>query len=71
VLALEWVVAERALRMKGVHADGVLAPARALAAPFDERFEDRPIGDDAARAEAALPALAQAVRAIAGCAVAH
>jgi histidine ammonia-lyase len=65
VLALEWVVAERALRMKGVPDDGVLGPMRALASGFDPRFEDRPIGADAALAEAALPALARTVRAAA------
>jgi histidine ammonia-lyase len=63
VLALEWVVAERALRMKGVAAEGVLAPARELAAGFEARLEDRPIGADAECAVAALPALARAVRA--------
>jgi histidine ammonia-lyase len=62
VLALEWVVAERALRMKNVPAAGVLAPMRALAAGFDPRLEDRPIGHDTALAEAALRALARAVR---------
>ena len=65
VLALEWVVAERALRMKGAPRDGVLAPLRTLAAGFDPRLEDRPIGPDAAHAEAALPAAASAVRAAA------
>jgi histidine ammonia-lyase len=63
VLALEWVVAERALRMKGVPEDGVLEPLRALATGFDAQLEDRPIGADTALAEAALPALARAVRA--------
>jgi histidine ammonia-lyase len=62
VLALEWVVAERALRMKGAPHDGVLAPLRTLAAGFGGRLEDRPIGSDAALAEAALPALARSVR---------
>jgi histidine ammonia-lyase len=66
VLALEWVVAERALRMKGAPDDGVVGPIRALASGFDRRLEDRPIGADAALAEAALPALARAVRAAAG-----
>jgi histidine ammonia-lyase len=66
VLALEWVVAERALRMKGAPEDGVVGPIRALASGFDRRLEDRPIGADAALAEAALPALARAVRAAAG-----
>lgn len=62
VIALEWVVAERALRMRSVPS-GVLEPARALAQDFDERLEDRPIGEDVARAAAALPALAEHVRA--------
>jgi histidine ammonia-lyase len=66
VLALEWVVAERALRMKGAPAAGVLEPVRALASGFDPRLEDRPIGADAALAGAALPAVARAVRAAAG-----
>jgi histidine ammonia-lyase len=66
VLSLEWIVAERALRMKSVPADGSLAPVRALAAGFDPALEDRPIGGDAALAEAGLPALARVVRAIAG-----
>jgi histidine ammonia-lyase len=65
VLGLEWVAAERALRMRGVPATGVLAPARALAGDFDERLEDRPLGEDAARAAAALPALAELVRELA------
>jgi histidine ammonia-lyase len=66
VLALEWVVAERALRMKDVAPAGALAPLRALATGFDPDLEDRPLGADAALAEAALPALARSVRAIAG-----
>ena len=66
VLALEWVVAERALRMKGAPDGGVLGRIRALASGFDPGLEDRPIGADAALAEAALPALARAVRAAAG-----
>ena len=65
VLALEWVVAERALRMKGAPEDGVLGPLRALATGFDARLEDRPIGPDTALADAALPALARSVRAAA------
>ncbi len=65
VLALEWVVAERALRMKGAPVDGVLGPMRALASGFDARLEDRPIGPDTALAVAALPALARGVRAAA------
>jgi len=64
ILALEWVVAERALRMSAVEPDGVLAPARALAAGFAERLEDRPIGTDAALAAQAIPALAATVRAV-------
>jgi histidine ammonia-lyase len=63
VVALEWVVAERALRMRGAPPEGVLAGARALATGFDERLEDRPIGDDVARAAALLEALAGVVRA--------
>ncbi|HET8756876.1 MAG TPA: aromatic amino acid lyase, partial [Solirubrobacteraceae bacterium] len=62
VLALEWVAAERALRMRAVPATGVLADARALARDFDPRLEDRPLGADVALAEAALPALAEVVR---------
>jgi histidine ammonia-lyase len=62
VLGLEWVAAERALRMRGVPAEGVLAPARALAAGFDARLEDRPLGEDGGRAAAALPSLAELVR---------
>jgi histidine ammonia-lyase len=66
VLALEWVAAERALRMKQVSPDeGPLAPARALAGEFDPRLEDRSIGGDAALAEATLPALAEVVRSVA------
>jgi histidine ammonia-lyase len=64
VLGLEWLVAERALRMKGRDAGGALAPLRALAADWDPRLEDRPIGDDAEAAVAALPALAAAVRSV-------
>ena len=63
VLALEWVVAERALRMQGAPVAGVLGPLRALATGFDARLEDRPIGPDVALADAALPALARSVRA--------
>ena len=43
----------------------LLAPARALAEEFETRLEDRPIGADAGRAVAALPALAAVVRAAA------
>ncbi|HEX5781891.1 MAG TPA: aromatic amino acid lyase [Solirubrobacteraceae bacterium] len=63
LLALEWIAAERALRMRGVPATGVLGAARALASGFDARLEDRRLGEDAARAEAALAALAELVRA--------
>jgi histidine ammonia-lyase len=66
VIALEWVVAERALRMRSVEPGGVLAPARSLAQDFGERLEDRPIGEDVARAAAALPQLAGFVRATCG-----
>ena len=65
VLALEWVVAERALRMKGAAPRGALLPARELASGFEDRLEDRPIGADAERAAGALPALARVVRAAA------
>jgi histidine ammonia-lyase len=54
VLALEWVAAERALRMKGVPSP--------FAAQFDDRIEDRPIAADAGLAEAQLPALATIAR---------
>src|SRR6185295_19313787 len=64
ILALEWVAAERALRMRGVSAGGALAPARELARPFDGRLEDRPLGGDVALAEAALPSLAELVRTV-------
>jgi histidine ammonia-lyase len=59
VLALEWVAAERALRMKGIPSP--------FAAQFDDRIEDRPIAADAALAEAQLPALAATVRARSRC----
>jgi histidine ammonia-lyase len=65
VLALEWVAAERALRLRGVPPDGATQSLRALAEGFDARVEDRPVGADVAAAEAALPALAAAVRAVA------
>lgn len=64
VLALEWIAAERALRMKGVDAGGAEV-LRRLAAAFDRGLEDQPLGEDVARARAALPALAGAVRAVA------
>ena len=64
VLALEWVAAERALRLRDVPVTGPLAPARDLAAGFDDRLEDRPLGGDAALAEAALPSLAELVRSV-------
>jgi len=63
VLALEWIVAERALRMGGVEVPALLRPARALLAVLDPSLEDRPIGDDAALASGALDALAAIVRA--------
>jgi len=66
VLALEWLVAERALRMKGIGGGAPLAGARALAADWDPALEDRPLGDDAERAVAALPALAAVVRSVIG-----
>ena len=66
VLALEWVVAERALRMGGAPVTGPLAPVRELTAGFDPRLEDRPIGEDAELAEAALPELAAIVRDVSG-----
>jgi histidine ammonia-lyase len=65
VLALEWVVAERALQMKGVALGGPLEPARELAAGFSRKADDRPIGADAELATERLPALARAVRAAA------
>ena len=64
VLALEWVAAERALRMRDVPVAGILAPARELARGFDGRLEDRPLGGDVALAEAALPSLAELVRSV-------
>jgi len=48
--------------MRGVPAAGLLAPARELASAFDARLDDRPLGGDAALAEAALPSLAELVR---------
>jgi histidine ammonia-lyase len=66
VLALEWVAAERALRMKESPGDGVLEALRALASGFDPEVRDRPIGADVALAEAALPAVARTVRGAAG-----
>jgi histidine ammonia-lyase len=62
VLALEWVAAERALRMREASHSGVLGSLRELATGFDSEVRDRPIGPDAALAEAALPAVARAVR---------
>jgi histidine ammonia-lyase len=64
VLGLEWVAAERALRMLDVPAAGVLAPARELARGFDPGLQDRPLGGDVALAEAALPSLAELVRTV-------
>jgi histidine ammonia-lyase len=66
VLALEWVAAERALRMKEAPHSGVLGPLRELATGFDPEVRDRPIGPDVALASAALPAVARAVREAAG-----
>jgi histidine ammonia-lyase len=63
LLALEWVAAERALRMKQQRTPPVLDRARALGAAFDDRREDRVIGHDIAQAEAALTGLARAMRA--------
>jgi histidine ammonia-lyase len=63
LLALEWVAAERALRMKDAPTPPALDGARALAHAFDHPQEDRVIGDDITRAEAALADLARAVRA--------
>ena len=65
VLGLEWVAAERALRMREVPAAGVLAPARALAGGFDDAARGPAARRGRARAEAALPALAELVRAVA------
>ena len=66
MLALEWVAAERALRMRGVPATGVRSRAPASSrASFDARLEDRPLGGDAALAEAALTSLAELVREVA------
>jgi histidine ammonia-lyase len=64
VIALEWIAAERALRMKGAGA-GAAEVLRRLAATFDHGLEDQPLGEDVARARAALAALAGAVRAVA------
>jgi histidine ammonia-lyase len=69
VLALEWVVAERALRMREAAAGAdeppvaapALAAARELGAGFGTRLDDRPLADDVVRAQAALPRLAAAV----------
>jgi histidine ammonia-lyase len=64
VLALEWIAAERALRMRA-GAAGAAGALRALAAGFSGGLEDRPLGADVARAQACLPALAGAVRRVA------
>ena len=58
VLALEWIVAERALRMAEIDVPPALRPARELLAALDPRLEDRPIGDDATLAAGKLAALA-------------
>jgi histidine ammonia-lyase len=71
VLALEWVAAERTLRMRDIAADGVLAPARALAEAFDRGLADRPIAGDAELAGARLPALASLVRSVVAAAAPH
>jgi histidine ammonia-lyase len=63
VLALEWVVAERALRMGEIEVPATLRPARGLVRDLDPSLEDRPIGDDVALAAGALNALAAIVRA--------
>jgi histidine ammonia-lyase len=65
LVALEWVTAERALRIAGAVTPPAVARVRELAAAFDERLDDRVFGPDVERAEAALPALARAVRAAA------
>jgi hypothetical protein len=41
---------------------GPLARANELALGFDAQLEDRPLGGDAALAEAAMPSLAELVR---------
>jgi histidine ammonia-lyase len=67
VLALEWVAAERALRMHEAAGPSAPAPAlgavRELAHDFGAALEDRPLAADVARAQAAIPRLAAAVRA--------
>jgi histidine ammonia-lyase len=68
VLALEWIAAERALRMKDVPSQGPLAPVRALADSFDAQLEDHAIAADAALAGGALPLLAEVVL---GCTALH
>jgi histidine ammonia-lyase len=60
-LALEWVAAERALRIRDVPGPPALAPVRALAESFDRHVQDRPIGADVERAARALPELARVV----------
>jgi histidine ammonia-lyase len=64
LLGLEWIAAERALRMKHVLTPPVLDAARSLAAGFEGPREDRVIGPDVHRAEASLPELAAAVRGV-------
>jgi len=64
LLGLEWIAAERALRMKHVRTPPLLAGARSLAAGFGDPSEDRVIGPEVHRAEAALPELAAAVRGV-------
>ena len=58
VLALEWVAAERALRMGTAEVPAPLRPARELLRGLDPSLEDRPIGEDATAAAAALGPLA-------------
>jgi histidine ammonia-lyase len=65
VLALEWVAAERALRMGEAPVPTALAGIRELAGGFGTRLEDRPLAEDVVAAQAALPRLAGAVRAAA------
>ena len=71
MLALEWLAAERALRMRRAARGGVLAPARALAEGFDRALADRPLAGDAALAEAQLPALASLVRSVVAAVAPH
>jgi histidine ammonia-lyase len=63
LIALEWIAAERALRLQDAATPAALAPARALGEVFEDDREDHVIGADVRRAEAGLPELARAVRA--------